>query len=66
MKMGNWEIVRTDTFLRDIKKFRKISGLLLELDKKIEKLKEEPESLGKELHGELHPSRSTKYIRSLG
>lgn len=58
--MSDWEVIRTDSFLKDLKKFRKVNELLIELDKKIQKLKEEPENIGKQLHGELHLSRSTR------
>lgn len=58
--MGSFDIIRTDTFLNDLKKLRKITELLRELDKKIQRLKQEPQSIGKELRGELHPSRSTR------
>ncbi|HLG24758.1 MAG TPA: type II toxin-antitoxin system RelE/ParE family toxin [Candidatus Nanoarchaeia archaeon] len=61
--MAYWEVIRTDTFLRDLKKLRKINELLVELDKKILKLKGEPISVGKELHGELHLSRSTRLYK---
>jgi len=38
-KMPNWDIVRTDNFLKDLKKFRKVNELLAEIDNKILKLK---------------------------
>jgi len=50
-KMPNWDIVRTDNFLKDLKKFRKVNELLAEIDNKILKLKKEPGSIGKQLHG---------------
>jgi addiction module RelE/StbE family toxin len=61
--MEFWDVIRTETFLNDLKKFRKITELLRELDKKIQKIKQEPKSIGKELHGELYPSRSTRIYR---
>jgi addiction module RelE/StbE family toxin len=61
--MESWEIFRTDNFLKDLKKFRKVNELLVELDKKIQRLRHEPRSLGKRLHGELSSSMSTRLYR---
>ena len=61
--MSQWEILRTDTFLKDLKKLRKIDELIVKLDKKIQRLKEDPSSIGKQLHGELHPSMSTRIYK---
>ena len=59
-----WEILRTDTFLNNLKKFKKINELIVELDKKIEKLKEDPMCIGKQLHGkQLHLSRYTRLYK---
>ncbi len=49
--------------LKDLKKVRKVNELFIELDKKIQKLKEEPLSIGKQLHGELYPSLSTRVYK---
>ena len=64
--MMNWEITRTDTYLMDLKRFRKVIELLHELDKKIQKRREGPETIGKQLHGELHASRSTRLYKKYG
>jgi len=55
-----WVIKRTDTFLKHIKKHKNNKELLDELDKKIKRLKEDPNVIGGMLSGSLHGYRSTR------
>lgn len=55
-----WIIKRTDTFLKHIKKHKNNKELLNELDKKIKRLKEDPNVIGGMLSGSLHGYRSTR------
>jgi len=57
-----WKIIRTETFSKEFKKYRKNREFLVALDKKILKLKANPESIGKELSGRLHGFKSTRLI----
>ena len=58
-----YSIEITDTFTKEFKKHRKDGEFLHALDKKIQKLKENPESVGGMLSGDLHGFRSTRIIR---
>ncbi|MBI5389359.1 type II toxin-antitoxin system RelE/ParE family toxin [Candidatus Woesearchaeota archaeon] len=58
--MTSWQVITTVTFEKQLKKLRKISQLLDELDKKMKRLEDNPFPVGKILHGNLHPSRSTR------
>lgn len=58
-----WSVERTDTFLQSIKKYKKDAELLNALDKKLERLQEDPTSVGGMLHGELHGWQSTRLVR---
>ena len=53
----------TNTFLVALKEHKKNSELLRALDKKIERLKENPHSVGGKLSGELHGWQSTRLVR---
>lgn len=55
-----WAVKRTDTFLESLKAIRKNKEALLELDKKIKRLQEDPLHLGGWLSGELHGKKSTR------
>lgn len=55
-----WAVKRTDTFLDSLKAIRKNKEALLELDKKIKRLQEDPLHLGGWLSGELHGKKSTR------
>lgn len=61
--MSPWEIKRTDTFLKYLRKYKHNYELLRELDKKIERLKDDPLAVGGELAGPLHGKRSTRLSR---
>jgi mRNA-degrading endonuclease RelE of RelBE toxin-antitoxin system len=58
-----WAVKRTDTFLESLKVIRKNKEALLELDKKIKRLQEDPLHLGGWLSGELHGKKSTRISR---
>ena len=55
-----YAISRTETFLKYIKKHKNNHELFRELDNKIQRLKENPISVGGELAGRLHGKRSTR------
>ena len=58
--MTDWIVKRTDSFLKYLKKHRNNHELLRELDKKIIRLKEDPDSLGGDLTGNLHGHKNTR------
>ena len=62
--MPNWELKRTDAFLKDIKKHRANHELFIELDKKIQRLKEDPISIGGNLAGNLYGHKSTRLAKN--
>jgi len=55
-----WKVKRPDAFLKHLKKHKKNSQLLLELDKKIKRLRKNPEKIGGYLSGRLHGKKSTR------
>ena len=55
-----WVVKNTDTFLKYIKKHKNNKELLDELDKKIKRLKEDPNVIGGMLSGSLHGYRLTR------
>jgi len=57
-----WVIKRTDTFLKHLKEHKNHHELLRELDKKLQRLQENPEIIGGMLSGSLHGCRSTRLI----
>lgn len=62
--MAEWEIKRTDTFLKHLKEYRSNHELLSQLDKKIQRLKEDPIKIGGFLSGELHGHTSTRLMKN--
>lgn len=58
--MTDWSLVRTDTFLKHLKKHKSNPELLRELDKKLRRLQENPEIIGGLLSGGLHGLKSTR------
>lgn len=60
----SWQVKRTDTFLKYLKNHKHNHKLLLELDKKIKRLKENPEIIGGKLTGGLHRHKSTRLLRN--
>jgi addiction module RelE/StbE family toxin len=61
--MPEWVIKTTETFQRYLKEHKKNRQLLNEMDKKILRLKEDPEIVGGELSGRLHGKRSTRLAK---
>lgn len=59
----SWIPERTDAFLEALKSHKKNAELLHALDKKIQRLKEDPFSVGGLLSGELHGWHSTRLVR---
>jgi mRNA-degrading endonuclease RelE of RelBE toxin-antitoxin system len=59
-----YEIFRTDSFLEDVKKQKKNKQLLNELDKKIQKLKENSHNIGGNLSGRLAGFKSTRLVKN--
>jgi addiction module RelE/StbE family toxin len=57
-----WKIISTETFSREFRKYQRGNSFVQALNKKIDKLKENPESVGGELSGNLHGYRSTRII----
>lgn len=58
-----YEIFGTDSFSGAVKKQKKNKRLLNELEKKIQKLKENPENVGKDLSGGLTGHKSTRLVK---
>ncbi|QQG38832.1 MAG: hypothetical protein HYS32_04520 [Candidatus Woesearchaeota archaeon] len=60
--MNEWQIKRTDTFLKFLKKHKNNHQLFIELDKKINLLKQDPEKVGGYLSGRLYGLKSTRLV----
>ncbi len=58
-----WNIASTNTFSKEIKKFKKNKELLDALENKIKRLKENPENVGGYLSGRLHGLKATRIIK---
>ncbi len=58
-----WSIVRTDSFSSIFKKYSRNQAFVDALDKKIQKLKENPVSVGGFLSGNLHGFKATRVIK---
>ncbi|MCQ3921640.1 MAG: hypothetical protein DPW13_11890 [Planctomycetes bacterium] len=63
--MSDWKLVRTATFLEHLKRFRRDGEFWKALDKKLTRLRQDPESVGGMLSGELHGKKSTRLLRTL-
>ncbi len=61
----NWEISVTEEFSKQFKKHRKDGEFVKALDRKIERLKENPHSVGDRLSGNLHGYKSTRITGKL-
>ncbi len=59
----SWIVKRTDVFLKYLKKHKNNHELLLELDKKIKRLKEDPNIVGGDLAGNLYGHKSTRLVK---
>ncbi len=55
-----WVVKRADTFVKYLKKHKSNHELFRELDEKIQRLKEDPKSVGGSLAGSLAGKRSTR------
>ncbi len=62
--MVKWKIRRSDAFFKHVKKYKANKELLSQLDKKNKILKDGPESIGKELCGNLHGFKSTRLAKN--
>ena len=58
-----WKLVSTETFSKEFNKYKKDNSFVQALDKKLEKLKEDPYVVGSRLSGNLHSYFSTRIIR---
>ncbi len=58
-----YEVLRTDTFLEELKRFKRNKQLLVELDKKIQRLKEDPHNVGGNLSRSLKGHKSTRLAK---
>lgn len=58
-----YEVIITDNFSREFKKYKKDQEFLRALDNKIQRLKQNPEEIGGFLSGKLHGYKSTRIIR---
>ncbi len=58
-----WVVKRTDTFLDSLRAIRKNKEALAELDKKIQRLREDPLHAGGWLSGEMHGKKATRISR---
>lgn len=61
--MSEWNVKRTGTFLKYLKKHKNNHMLFTELDNKIKRLKEDPSVVGGELAGNLHGHKSTRLAK---
>ena len=59
-----WTVERTETFLSALKEHKKNHELLTALEKKIERMRQDPTSLGGKLSGELHGWQSTRLVKN--
>jgi len=62
--MSDWIVKRTDTFLKYLKKQKHNNELLNELDKKINRLIEDPPSVGGNLSRNLHGHKSIRLVKN--
>lgn len=59
-----WTIARTDSFLEALEDFRSNVALLKALQKKLDRLAEDPVSVGGKLSGPLHGWQSTRLAKN--
>jgi len=57
-----WNLAPTKTFSQELKKFKKNKDFLDALDKKLQRLKQNPEAVGGYLSGRLHGYKATRII----
>jgi mRNA-degrading endonuclease RelE of RelBE toxin-antitoxin system len=58
-----YQVLRTDTFRREMKRHQRDGHLLQALDEKLQRLREAPLDVGGWLHGDKHGLRSTRIAR---
>ena len=58
----SWEIIVTETFSREFRRYRKNQEFVNALGRKVQRLKENPESVGGCLSGKLHGYKSTRIL----
>jgi len=57
-----YKVINTKSFSQTFKRFKKNQEFINALDKKIQRLKEDPNNIGGYLSGELHGYKSTRII----
>lgn len=58
-----FEVERTKTFSNEFKKHKNNREFLQALDKKLKRLIEDPENVGRNLYGKLHGYKSTRIVK---
>ena len=58
-----WKTIATETFSREIKKYKKNNQFMGALEKKIQRIKKDPVNVGGRLAGRLHGYKSTRIIK---
>ena len=58
-----WKIIITESFSKEFKKYKKDRNLANALDKKMQRLKENPDNVGKYLCGKLSSLKSTRIYK---
>jgi mRNA-degrading endonuclease RelE of RelBE toxin-antitoxin system len=61
----SWKIITTKEFSIEFKKYRKNNKFIDVLEKKIQRLKQNPNNVGGYLSGRLHGYKSTRIINKL-
>ena len=60
-----WKVIVTETFSKTFKKYNKREEFLNALDKKLQRIKQNPYGVGGNLSGKLKGYKSTRIIRKL-
>ena len=60
-----WKIIITETFSKTFKKYNKKEEFLNAIDKKLQRIKENPHDTGGNLSGKLHSYKSTRIMKRL-
>ena len=58
-----WQVIRTERFSKEFKKYEKNQDFVNAMDKKIKRLQEDPTAVGGYLSGNLHGYKATRLIR---
>lgn len=59
-----WKIISTDTFSKEFNKHKKDGSFVKALNNKIQRMKDDPYSVGDRLSGSLHGYWSTRIIKN--